>query len=162
MSLAHPMPRWRHRRTPRRSYGLPCLPHPAHRSASLTYGRTGTMTISRPSRSRSMHGTPATTLAGRPGMRLSAPADMVGTGVPPVFWFVFLAETNLTGERPFSYPTYARTPATTPESNPSPHKLAKTQKCHHNCSRGQVWSVSDMPLATLHATASDSRSCAYE
>jgi hypothetical protein len=34
-------------------------------------------------------------------MRLSAPADMAGTGVPLLFRFYFLAETNLTGERPF-------------------------------------------------------------
>ena len=34
-------------------------------------------------------------------MRLSAPADMAGTGVPLLLRFYFLAETNLTGERPF-------------------------------------------------------------
>ena len=34
-------------------------------------------------------------------MRLSAPADMVGTGVPLFLGSIFLAETNLTGERPF-------------------------------------------------------------
>lgn len=34
-------------------------------------------------------------------MRLNAPADMVGTGVPLLFRFYFLAEADLTGERPF-------------------------------------------------------------
>lgn len=70
------------RRTPSRSYGRPRSPHLAHRSMSLAYGRTGTMTTSPPRGSFSTRGTPATTFAGRPGMRLSAPADMVGTGVP--------------------------------------------------------------------------------
>ena len=81
-SLAQPMSRCRQRRTPSRSYGRPRSPHLAHRSMSLAYGRTGTMTTSPPRGSFSTRGTPATTFAGRPGMRLSAPADMVGTGVP--------------------------------------------------------------------------------
>lgn len=81
-SLAQPMSRCRQRRTPSRSYGRPRSPHLAHRSMSLAYGRTGTMTTSPPRGSFSTRGTPATTFAGRPGMRLSAPANMVGTGVP--------------------------------------------------------------------------------
>lgn len=63
--------------------------------------RVGTMTTSSPLRSVSMRGVPATTSAGGCSMRLSAPADMAGTGVPLLFRFYFLAETNLTGERPF-------------------------------------------------------------
>lgn len=59
---------------------LPTSGAPVH--VSLAYGRTGTMTTSPPRGSFSTRGTPATTFAGRPGMRLSAPADMVGTGVP--------------------------------------------------------------------------------
>lgn len=58
------------------------LPTSGAPSMSLAYGRTGTMTTSPPRGSFSTRGTPATTFAGRPGMRLSAPADMVGTGVP--------------------------------------------------------------------------------
>lgn len=100
-SLAQPMSRCRQRRTPSRSYGRPRSPHLAHRSMSLAYGRTGTMTTSPPRGSFSTRGTPATTFAGRTGMRLSAPADMVGTGVPLFLGSIFLAETNLTGERPF-------------------------------------------------------------
>lgn len=58
-------------------------------------------------------------------MRLSAPADMVGTGVPSVPRFYFLAETNLTGERPFRTRTQEE-PGNDTDTAPSPHKLAKT------------------------------------
>ena len=83
-SLVQPMSRCRQRRAGRRSCGRPCPPHPAHRPMSFAYGRTGPMTRSPPIRSFSMRGVPVTTFAGRPSMRLSAPADMAGTGVPPV------------------------------------------------------------------------------
>lgn len=59
------------------------------------------VTTSPPCGSFSTRGTPVTTFAGRLSIRLNAPADMAGKGVPSVFPFVFLTETNLTGERPF-------------------------------------------------------------
>ncbi len=57
------------------------------------------------------------------------PADMVGKGVPSVFLFVFLAETNLTGERPFHTRTQEE-PVN--DTDPAPHytnwrRLKKTQ-----------------------------------
>ena len=68
------------------------------------------MTTSPPCGSFSMRGTPA---------------DMVGKGVPSVFCFCVLAETNLTGERPFH--TRTQEEPVNDTDPPSLHKLAKTQ-----------------------------------
>ena len=59
-------------------------------------------------------------------MRLSAPADMAGTGVPLLLRFYFLAETNLTGERPFH--TRKQTSPDNAKLDNPPHKPAKTYK----------------------------------
>ena len=102
-SFAQPMSSCRQRRAGRRSYGRPCPPHSAQRPVSLAYGRTGTTTTSPPRRSFSMRGAPVTTFAGRCSMRLSAPADMVGTGVP-LFFGSILGGNKPNRRTPLSYP----------------------------------------------------------